>query len=142
MSPDEAFSCRFDRRKSRGVAPSLSLLAPCLAPRTRHAPQCSKRPKIIASTACVAGALAVDGSDSIASVRLGAGRASSWPAIATASDRAETSRTERAPADYSRVVAMSAVRISAADHPDLCSSRGKRNCGDPLRQRAWPEPIR
>jgi len=32
LSPDEAFSCRFDRGKSRGVAQSLSLLAPCLAP--------------------------------------------------------------------------------------------------------------
>jgi hypothetical protein len=37
LSPDEAFSCRFDRWKSRGVAQSLSRLAPCLAPRTRHA---------------------------------------------------------------------------------------------------------
>jgi hypothetical protein len=34
MSSDEAFSCGFDRRKSRGVAQGLSLLAPCLAPRT------------------------------------------------------------------------------------------------------------
>jgi hypothetical protein len=42
VSPDEAFSCRYDRRKSRGVAQSLSLLAPYLAPRIRHASRCSE----------------------------------------------------------------------------------------------------
>jgi len=44
--------------------------------RIRHVPAVFKRPKIIASPAYVAGAREVDGSDSIANVRLGASRAS------------------------------------------------------------------
>jgi len=82
-------------------------------------PRSAQTAKIITSTACLAGALAVDGSDSIASVRLGASRASSWSAIATASDRAGTSRTKLGAriAEYefrsARSNAPSSARISA-----------------------------
>ena len=79
------------------TVPQVYALADAIGPRYRAlillATFASLRWAELASTACVAGALAVDGSDSIASVRLGASRASSWPAVATASDRAGTSRT-------------------------------------------------
>ena len=39
VSPCEAFSCRYNRRKSDGVAWGRSPLACCLAPRIRHASQ-------------------------------------------------------------------------------------------------------
>jgi len=105
--------------------------------RLKQVPRSVQTIEIIASTAGVACALAVDGSDSIANVRLGASRASSSPAIAAAGNRAGMSRTKQgalptlslpiaAPMDY-------ALRTES---PVPCMRASRRRLV-PITHRSW-----